>query len=72
MKIILSYRTISRHIGRAYLAGCVKLLHRDERGVAAADVILVIAAVSVPLIVALVAFGDDIVNYLENQVRKLS
>lgn len=45
---------------------------RDERGVAAADVILVIAAVSIPLVIALVAFGDDIVEYLEKQVRNLS
>ncbi len=65
-------KMVSRYIGRAYLSFCVKLFHRDERGVAAADVILVIAAVTVPLVIALIAFGDDIVKYLGDQVRKLS
>lgn len=41
-------------------------LHRDDRG-DAVQFILVAAAVVVPLIIALIAFGDDIVNWLSSQ-----
>jgi Flp pilus assembly pilin Flp len=46
-------------------------LHRDRRGIAAVDVILVLAAVSIPLVIVLVAFGNEIVDYLEFQVKRL-
>lgn len=50
----------------------IRRLLRKEDGLAAADVILIIAAVSIPLIIVLVAFGNDIVDYLEKQVKYLS
>lgn len=68
----LIWRLCSVDFGKRRRRRLIGRVLRDERGVAAADVILVIAAVSIPLVIALVAFGDDIVEYLEKQVRNLS
>ncbi len=46
-------------------------LHRDERG-DAVQFILVAAAVVVPLVIALIMFGDDIVGWLSSQGGELA
>lgn len=46
-------------------------LHHDERG-DAVQFILIAAAVAIPLVVALVAFGGDIKGYLEKRGGELN
>lgn len=49
----------------------LRTLHNDERG-DAVQFILIAAAVAIPLIIGLVAFGDDITGWLENRGGDLS
>lgn len=54
-----------------FLARLPERLHREIGGLQTAEAIMLIAAISIPLIVVLGAFGDDITRFLSNEVCRL-
>lgn len=46
------------------------LIHKDENGDIPVGQIMVIGLIAVPLVIGLVAFRDDIVNWLSGQIDK--
>jgi Flp pilus assembly pilin Flp len=45
--------------------------HRDETGDEGVNKVLIIAMIAVPLLIALIAFGDRIVKFFKDQRDKL-
>ena len=64
---------LGRSPGRApSLRGALARLHRDEQGDEGVNKILIIAMIVVPLVIVLIVFGKDIVDFFKKQWDKLT
>ena len=66
------YDRLGRSAGRGpSLTRALARLHRDEQGDEGVNKILIIAMIVVPLVIVLILFGKDIVNFFTNAWKKL-
>ncbi|MFV1959996.1 MAG: hypothetical protein ACC662_11365 [Planctomycetota bacterium] len=57
---------------RQRLAQALARIHRDERGDEGVSKILIIAMIVIPLVIVLIAFGDRIVTFFQEQWTNLT
>lgn len=57
---------------RQRLLDALDRIHRDERGDEGVNKILIIAMIVIPLVIVLIAFGDRIVAFFQEQWTKLT
>ncbi|MCO6188243.1 hypothetical protein [Rhizobium sp. L1K21] len=50
---------------------CLRRLHLDQRGMEVATIIILMAVVGIPLIIALTGFGSDILDLLKDSTDRL-
>ncbi|MBV5266598.1 hypothetical protein [Pinisolibacter aquiterrae] len=55
----------------ANLGACLRRLHRDERGMEVPSLILLLAFVVIPVIIALGHFSQDILDMLHRNAEQL-
>jgi len=54
------------------IKGFLQRLHQDDRGDIPVGNILIIGLIAIPLVIALIAFGDAIMDWLADQWAKVS
>ena len=68
----IEFDRLGRSGGRGpSIAGAIRRLHSDEQGDEGVNKILIIAMIVVPLVIVLILFGKDIVNFFTNAWKKL-
>ena len=69
----LEFDRLGRSAGGApSLRGALARLHRDEQGDEGVNKILIIAMIVVPLVIVLIVFGKDIVDFFAKHWAKLT
>ena len=68
----LKFERLGRSAGGApSLHGALARLHRDERGDDGVNKILIIAMIVVPLVIVLIHFGNEIVDFFQQMWGRL-
>ena len=61
-----------RFLKKLKLRPALARIHRDERGDEGVNKILIIAMIVIPLVIVLIAFGDTIVAFFQEQWANLT